>query len=70
MLIEVTVPPTPPASHTGHIVLFTNNMTGFAVSFEVGTAEGGPEGWVGVLSQTLGRINKPGNIKRPFPLHL
>lgn len=28
------------------------------------------EGWVGVLSQTLGRINKPGNIKRPFPLHL
>lgn len=35
--------------------------------------EGQREGWRGwelVLSQTLGWINKPGNIKSPFPLHL
>lgn len=44
MLIEVTVSFFCLAtSHTGHIVLFTNHITGFAVSLEVGTAEGGPE---------------------------
>lgn len=36
--------------------------------------EGQKWGWVGgwefALCQTLGWINKPGNIKRPFPLHL
>lgn len=34
-------------SHTAHIVLFTNHIAGFAVSFEVGTLEGGPELRVG-----------------------
>lgn len=34
-------------SHTDHIVLFTNHIAGFAVSFEVGTLEGGPEVRVG-----------------------
>lgn len=55
-------------SHTDHIVFFTNNIAGFAVWFEVGAWSEG--GWELVLSQTLGWINKPGNIKRPFPRHL
>lgn len=39
------------------------------VEVVVGRREG-LRGWELVLSQTLGWINKPGNIKSPFPLHL
>lgn len=34
-------------SHTDHIVLVTNHIANFTMSFEVGTVVGGPDGRVG-----------------------